>query len=370
MIRLAKSSIGPREQAAVSSVLDAAFLGMGREVRLFEGALTTFIGRPALAVVNGTAALQLALEACGIGLRDEVLVPSFTYVATFQAISATGARPIACDIDPRTLTLDPDDASRRLTTRTRAIVPVHYGGDVGDLDAIYALASLRGLRVVEDAAHAVGTLHRGRRVGATGDVVCFSFDGIKNLTCGEGGAIVTADPDVRRRVEQLRVLGMEKDVDARPEVSRDWDFDVTRQGWRAHMSNVMAAIGLAQLERFSEMAATRQRLARRYDDRLRGHARVLPIERDYAVVVPHLYSVRLSGVADRPALKAALLAGGIEVGLGYQPNHRLTRYGDPSAAPFPVTDAASRELLTLPLHADLTEADVDTVCEALTAHLP
>ena len=174
-------------------VLDREYLGMGTEVQQFEEALSEYFGRSAVCVVNGTAALHLALQACEISQGDEVLVPSLTYLASFQAISATGAKPVACDIDPEIFLLDLSDTEKRITARTKAIMPVHYTGGVGDLDAVYEFANKYNIRVIEDAAHAFGTTYKDRRIGSFGDVACFSFDGIKNITSGEGGAIVTAN---------------------------------------------------------------------------------------------------------------------------------------------------------------------------------
>jgi dTDP-4-amino-4,6-dideoxygalactose transaminase len=224
LIRLSKSCLGEAEKLAVMGVLERDFLGMGSEVQQFEQALTEFFGRPAVCVVNGTAALQLALEGCDVGEGDEVLVQSLTYVASFQAISATGAKPVACDIDPVTLTLDWRDAEKRLRSKTKALMPVHYSGGVGALDEIYAFAHKHGLRVFEDAAHAFGTVYKGKRVGGFGDISCFSFDGIKSITSGEGGCIVTDDPDLLTRVKDSRLLGVEKDTEKRYTSRRSWKF--------------------------------------------------------------------------------------------------------------------------------------------------
>ena len=365
LIRLSKSCVGEAEKLAVMGVLDREFLGMGAEVQQFEQALTAFFGRPAVCVVNGTAALQLALQACGIGHGDEVLVQSLTYVASFQAISATGAKAVACDLDPGTLTLDWRDAEKRLTPRTKAVMPVHYSGGVGALDEIYAFARKHGLRVIEDAAHAFGTTHQGKRIGGFGDIACFSFDGIKNITSGEGGCIVTDDADVLRRIQDARLLGVEKDTEKRYTGQRSWEFDVTAQGWRYHMSNIMAAIGIEQLKRFPQMAEARQQLARRYDELLHGHERIQVLPRDYAIVVPHIYVVRIRDLRDRKMLQWRLLEQGIQTGMHYQPNHWLSLYRDPAAAPLLLTDAAFPELLSLPLHPDLDKTGVEHICERL-----
>lgn len=368
LIRLSKSCLGDAEKQAVMGVLDRGFLGMGAEVQQFEQALTEFFGRPVICVVNGTAALHLALQACNLGPDDEVLVPSLTYVASFQAISATGAKPVACDVDNQTMTLDWHDAESRLTSRTRAIMPVHYSGGVGDLDGIHAFAHRHGLRVIEDAAHAFGSMHNGKRVGGFGDMACFSFDGIKNITSGEGGCIVTNDEKVLQCVRDARLLGVEKDTEKRYAGQRSWEFDVTAQGWRYHMSNIMAAIGLEQLRRFGEVAAVRRARARLYDELLKNHPRIQPLLRDYDTVVPHIYVVRIAGLKDRKNLQAQLLENGIQTGIHYQPNHCLSLYRDPNAAPLPVTEAVYPEMITLPLHPELSEDDVHFIVSLLQAY--
>jgi len=346
-------------------VLDREYLGMGTEVQKFEQILTDFFGRSAVCIVNGTASLHLALQACGIGHGDEVLVQSLTYVASFQAISATGAKPVACDVDPETLTLDWRDAEKRLTGRTKAIMPVHYSGGVGALDEIYAFANRHDLRVIEDAAHAFGSRYQNKRVGGFGDVACFSFDGIKNITSGEGGCIVTDDPELLRKVRDARLLGVERDTEKRYTGQRSWEFDVMEQGWRYHMSNIMAVIGIEQFNRFPQQAATRQRLARQYEELLSRQPRIRLLPGNYDVVVPHIFVVRIQNMTDRKTLQSKLLERGIQTGIHYQPNHWLSLYRDPLALPISVVDIVFPELLSLPLHPDLNEEDVEVVCETL-----
>jgi dTDP-4-amino-4,6-dideoxygalactose transaminase len=369
LIRLSKSCLSEAERHAVLEVLDHEYLGMGAEVQQFEQALTAFFGRPAVCVVNGTAALQLAVQFCASAPGAEVLVPSLTYVASFQAISATGAVPVACEVDPQTCLLDLKDAAERLTPHTCAIMPVHYSGGVGDLEAVYAFARRHGLRVIEDAAHAFGSTYQGRKVGGFGDIACFSFDGIKNITSGEGGCVLADDPKLLRAIQDARLLGVAKDTEQRYGGQRSWEFDVIAQGWRYHMSNVMAAIGLQQLKRFPSFAVTRRNLARLYDSLLESHPRVRPLPRDYGDVVPHIYVVRIPGLLDRKALQVHMLEQGIQTGVHYQPNHQLSLYRSDTARPLSVTDALFPELLTLPLHPDLSEDDVRLVCAKLSTSL-
>jgi len=365
IIRLSKSCVGEAEKLAVQGVFDREYLGMGVEVQEFEKALSKFFVRPAVCVVNGTAALHLAFQAAGIGLVDEVLVPSLTYIASFQAISATGAKPVSCEVNNDTLLLDLKDAEKRVTKKTKAVMPVHYTGGVGDLNAVYDFAKKYNLRVIEDAAHAFGTTYEGKRIGSFGDITCFSFDGIKNITSGEGGCVVSDDDALLNRIRDARLLGVEKDTEQRYSGNRSWDFDTTTQGWRYHMSNIMAAIGIEQLKRFPEFTNKRQQRAKQYDHLLSGHPSIKPIPRDYDTIVPHIYVVRILGMKDRKQIQQALLEKGIQVGYHYQPNHWLSLYKNDGSQPLPVTDSVFQELISLPLHPDLSDNDVKFVVKAL-----
>ena len=360
-IRLSKSCIGEAEKLAVNRVLDRGFLGMGQEVKTFEDSLTEFFGRPALCVVNGTAALHLALQAVGVGHGDEVLVQSLTYVASFQAISATGAKPISCDIIATTVGIDLSDAKRKITSRTKAIMPVHYAGGVGDLDAIYDFADTHGLRVIEDAAHAFGTTYKGKKVGAIGDIACFSFDGIKNITSGEGGCVVTDDQIILERIRDSRLLGVQRDTDKRFSGERSWDPDVSYQGWRYHMSDIMAAIGKEQLRNFDFHKTRRQALAKCYVTHLSEIPSISIFHHDYDNVVPHIFVILLAEGCDRASLIKFLAENGIPVGIHYKPNHLLSYFSDNVEQNLPTTDMLHPRILTLPLHPELLESDIEFI---------
>jgi len=360
LIRLSKSHIGDAEKKAVMGVIDREYLGMGAEVQQFEQGLSDFFGRPAVCVVNGTAALHLALQACGIGPGDQVLVQSLTYVASFQAISATGAIPVACEVNPATLTLDWRDAEKRMTSRTKAIMPVHYAGGVGALDEIYEFANKHGLRVIEDAAHAFGTIYQGKRVGGFGDIACFSFGGIKNITSGEGGCIVTSDPEVLQRVQDARLLGVEKDTQNRFSGQRSWEFDVSAQGWRYHMSNIMAAIGIEQLSQITSFKDKRVKLANLYLTELADVSEISFLNHDYDELMPHLFVVKAK---KRENLRSYLLHEGVETGIHYKLNHVLSKYKD--TVHLPVSVSLYNEIISLPLHLDLSSDDVRFVCNKI-----
>ena len=361
LIRISKAVIGEAEKQAVLEVLDREYLGMGSKVEEFEALLNHFFGRPAVCVNTGTAALHLALQGVCLGEEDEVLVQSLTYISSFQAISATGAKPIPCEVDPSTITLNIKDAEKRLTNKTRAIMPVHYAGGMGKLDEIYSFAKVNGLRVVEDAAHAFGSLYNGMKVGSFGDIACFSFDGIKNITSGEGGAIVTDDECILQKVRNARLLGVERDTEKRFAGQRSWNFDVHHQGWRYHMSNIMAAIGIQQYKRFPEFAARRQKLAKRYQKNLKSIKSIELLEQDFDFIVPHIFVVKLKS-GNRDDIRKKMLKKGIETSYHYQPNHFLTLYNPDGSCTLPITEQIFPRLLTFPLHSDLDDQDVDYIC--------
>jgi dTDP-4-amino-4,6-dideoxygalactose transaminase len=332
---------------------------MGPETRAFEAELEAFLGggRGVACVNTGTSALHLAVAALGIGPGDEVIVPSLTFVASFQAVAVTGARPVACDIDEASALVDLADARRRLTPRTRAIMPVHYAGYPGDIGAVRDFGRANGLRVIEDAAHAFGTRHGGCRVGADGDVVCFSFDPIKNITAGQGGAVVSADASFLERARRMRNLALERG----PTGEIGDAIEVRDLGWRYQMPDLMAALGRVQLARLAtEFAPARMALAARYRERLRGLAGVKLLESG-PEVVPHIFPIRVTG-GRRDALRAALREAGYESLVHYKPAHLLEQF---RATGCPVAERLYGELLTLPLHCELTPADVDGVSDAI-----
>ena len=233
-IRLSKCSVDQAELHAVERVFKNEYFGMGKEVQAFEDELKKYLNteHEVICVNTGTAALHLALLCLDIKAGDEVLVPSITYVASFQAISATGAKAIACDVDSETCFIDLKDAEKRITSKTKAIMPVHYASGSNKIDEVYELAQKYNLRVIEDAAQSFGGFKAGQAIGKQGDIICFSFDGIKNITSGEGGLIVTGDQLLAQRIKDARLLGVEKDTEKRFKGERSWSFDVQYQGFR------------------------------------------------------------------------------------------------------------------------------------------
>lgn len=366
-IRLSKSVVGQEEIDAVVDVLRREYLGMGQDVKKFEDELSAFFQRDVTLVNTGTAALHLALQGVDIKEGDEVLVQSLTYVACFQAIKATGATPVACEVNDSTLTIDLNDAERKLTAHTKAIMPVHYAGNVGDLDAIYKFAEKYHLRVIEDASHAFGSVYHEKLIGNFGDICCISMDGIKNITSGEGGMIITGDKEVQKRIKDARLLGVENDTESRFKGIRTWDFDVHYQGWRYHMSNLMAAIGYSQLKKFPYFKEIRQKYAKIYQKELSGVVKL--VECNYDEVVPHIFVIRVAA-EKRDLLKHTLAEAGVATGMHYKPNHLLSLFAlNPNNSTLKHTEDVYGQLITLPLHLSLTEDDIYYICNIIKAAL-
>lgn len=371
-MRLSKSIISHNEANAVSRVLlEDGYLGMGAEVGRFESELAAYLGvNPdhVVCVSTGTSALHLAVEAL-VKPGEEVLVPSFTFLSSYQAISAARAIPVSCDIYEDTLTIDIEDAISKITPRTRAIMPVHYASNPAYLEKIYEIASKHNLRVIEDAAHAFGCSIKSQKIGSFGDVTCFSFDGIKNITSGEGGAIVTSDKDVLAIVKDARLLSIEKDSEKRYLGNRSWDFDVKRQGYRYHMSNIFAAIGRVQLQRLDiEFSPKRKKLEATYRDLLSNNPFIkLQGAQENSDIVPHIFIIRVLN-GKREELKNTLEEENIPTGIHYKPNHLLSFYGN-GIVKLPVTEKVYNEILTLPLHPELEISDIKEICTIINNYL-
>lgn len=355
-IPIAKPLLGPEEEAAVAAVLRSGMLAHGPVTEDFERRFAAYVGAPhAVAVANGTAALHLALAAAGVGPGDEVLVPAFTFVATANAVLMVGARPVFVDVDPATFTMDPADARRALTPRTKALLPVHLYGLAADLDPLLELAAGRDLALVEDCAQSHGATYRGKVTGSLGDLGCFSFYPTKNLAVGEGGMVTTADPEMAELVASLRNHGRGQ--------ATLGTYDHVRMGWNLRTTDVLSAIGREQLAKLPAFTRRRQEVAARLDAGLRDAPGVtvptVPAGRTH---VYHQYTVRC---ADRAAVQARLRAAGIGSGVYYP----KVQYAYPHLAAFaracPQAERAAREVLSLPVHPSVSDADADAIVRAV-----
>ncbi|MFD8592311.1 DegT/DnrJ/EryC1/StrS family aminotransferase [Streptomyces sp. NPDC059637] len=350
---------GP-EEAAVLEALRSGQYNHSGITDDFETRIAEFLEAPeTVAVASGTAALHIALLAAGVGPGHEVIVPLFTFCATVQAVLAAGARPRFIEVNPRTLCIESRDVLDALTPHTRAVLPVLYGGRAVDLtDAQPALAERR-ISVVEDAAHAFGSYQGPCRVGATGALTCFSFGPIKNLTCGLGGMLVPRTPHEADICRRLRGLGI---VEPPARRAKTTTYTVDGFGLRAQMSSLNAAIGVAQLAHFSETEAKRRALWRTYAAALQDVPGLALVDVDVDRSVPHLCAVRVLRGRDR--VFHTLRERGIGVGTHYPPNHLQPAFAQ-WHRPLPATEQVGREIMTLPFHQHLTEADVARVADEL-----
>lgn len=360
---VSKPSVGHAELAAVGEVFKSNWLGLGKWVNEFENRLKDFLGtRNVIAVNTGTTALHLALDAIGVTIGDEVIVPSLTFVASAQAIAMCGATPVFCDVCADTLNCDVNDIKRKITRKTKVIMPVHYGGMPCDMDRILELARNIGLRVVEDAAHAFGSVHKGEKVGSFGDLICFSFDPIKNITCGEGGAIATNDDKLAQLIYKKRILGIDKDTWSRYKHKRDWFYTVSTLGFRYHMSNINAAIGLIQLEKFNKFDERKKRIVEIYDREFSKLKAVRILRRDYKNTAPFNYVLLIN--ERRENLMKFLKKRGIDSGIHYIPNH-LQPFFKTSNISLPVTEEIWKTILTLPLYSEMDDKDIYRVIDSI-----
>jgi perosamine synthetase len=362
---------GGGEAEALANVVSSGWVSQGPRVRDFEAAFAERVGAAeAVATTNCTTALALALYASGVSPGDEVIVPSLSFIATANAVWHCGATPVFADIDPRTYNLDPESARAAITSRTKAIMPVHQIGLPADMDAFLAIAADHGLAIVEDAACAVGASYRGRPIGSLGQPACFSLHPRKVITTGEGGMITTNDSDLAERMRKLRQHAMDVSDLARHSATDVVFESYPERGWNLRMTDLQAALGLRQLEVLDWILAARRRVAERYTKALRGVPHVEPpFEPDYAVRTWQSYAVRLGpGLpVSRTELMRRLLADGIPTRRGIMAIHHERPYA--SGAPkLPHTDAAAAEVLLLPLFPALTEQEQDHVIDRFATH--
>jgi hypothetical protein len=359
-----RPSIDEQTIAEVAEVLRSGWLASGPKVKAFEAALSRYLGgRPVRTQTSATASLEHALLACGIGAGDEVIVPAMSFVASANVVVRAGARPVFVDVELDTRSIDLDQAEAAISTRTRAIMPVHLAGLPVDLDRVYALAERHGLRVIEDAAQALGSSYRGRRIGSSGDLVCFSFHPNKNITSIEGGAVVGGSREEVRELELHRFHGQAR-------IAAD-QVETYFAGGKANLSDVAACVGLGQLRQLEAFNARRRELAARYfalwgeEPPLR-----LPARGDaghnwhmFAALLP-LDRLRI----DRAEFIAAMAARGVGIGVHYPAIHLFSAYRALGyrEGQFPNAERIGRETITLPLFPAMSDSDPERVVTAVS----
>jgi len=346
-------------RSAIDIVLERQHFILGPEVKNLEQEITKYCGRKyGIGVASGTDALILALKACGIGPGDEVIVPSFTFIATADAVSLLGATPVFADIQPDTFNIDPAEIESLITSRTKAVVPVHLYGQSADMDPILAVAKAHNLKVIEDTAQALGATYRGRRTASLGDVGCISFFPSKNLGCyGDGGMVVTDSEEIYRKIISLRAHGSTK------------KYFSEEQGWNSRLDELQAAILRVKLRYLDNWGEQRRAVADRYDSLFRYLDVVRPHRNDFGSHVFHQYTIR---VPHRDAIQKHLAEAGISTMVYYpvpihlQPIYSHLGYKEGG---LPETEAACKEVLSLPIFPELTEEQSGYVADAIAAAL-
>jgi dTDP-4-amino-4,6-dideoxygalactose transaminase len=372
-IPLSDIDFGPEEKVAVDSVLQSRWLTMGAVTEEFEQSFASYIGaKHAIAVTNATAALHLACVAAGLGAGDEAIVPSMTFVATANAVRYTGATPVFADIvGEHDLNMSYHSIEKMISGRTRAIVVMHYGGYACDMPSIMELARERGLKVIEDAAHAIGSELGGIKLGIWGDIGCFSFFSNKNMTTGEGGMIVTNHDAYSQRLHSLRSHGMTTMTWDRHK-GHAWSYDVVDLGYNYRIDEIRAALGKIQLGKLPANNERRRHLVRVYRDMLRELTPqvILPFENHAGISAAHLMPILLPYGTNRSNFMDGMKSQGIQTSIHYPPIHMFTAYsqsGDKYSLPNTV-DAAGREI-TLPLYPTMSDDDIVTVVKAVECAL-
>jgi dTDP-4-amino-4,6-dideoxygalactose transaminase len=371
--------IGEEEIAEVTAVLRSGWVSTGPRARQFEKDFSAYLGGgvESISVNSATAGLHLAMEACGVGPGDEVIVPTYTFTASAEVVRYLGAHPVFIDCDPATLNITPEAIARAVTPRTKAVMPVHISGLACDMDGILAVARKHGLRVIEDAAHALPTTHNGRLIGTfASDATVFSFYANKTMTTGEGGMVVTADPVIAKRCRVMRLHGIDRDAfDRYTSNLPAWYYEVIAPGFKYNMPDIAAALGIHQLKRLDGFHAKRQAMADRFFDALAGLPLILPARpKPGDKHAWHLFIVRLTEHArvGRDEFIKQMSARGIGTGVHFIPLHRHPYWRDTyklSPQQFPHADAAFAGTVSLPLYTRMTAADEARVFDAVRAIL-
>lgn len=367
MIPVFRPLIEREEFDAVRQALELGWLGMGSLVAEFEERLREFLGardRHVAAVSTGHAALHLALLVAGVGKGDEVITPSFNNVTDFQAILATGAEPVFCDIEDDTLCISLDNAEELVTPRTKALIAMDYDCMLCDHERVGKFAARHGLRVIHDAAHAFGSQFRGRRIGSFSDICMFSFDPVKTLTCIDGGALVVRTKEELERIHEMRLVGMSQPSSLLYQNQRAWTYDVKELGFRYHMANLHAAVGLAQLAKFNRISETRRAACRFYNAQFRGISGLRVPQTTFDDVTPFLYYVRVAG-GRRDEFRRFLRERGVDTGIHWQPGHCFTLLKNCRRGDLRVTERAGHEIVSLPLHSAMEQAALKRVAETV-----
>jgi len=361
--------IGEDTKTHINDALNVGWLGMGASTKEFENRISDYLGlqdRYVVATNTGTSALHIALLLAGVGSGDEVITPSFNYVADHQAIRTTGADVVMCDICDDNLGIDCSKAETLISDKTKAIIPLHFAGIPCDQGGVFRLADKHGLRVIEDAMHAFGSTINGKKIGSYGDITCFSFDPVKIITSIDGGCVVVNKKEELERLHHLRFLGVNKDTIERYKNKRAWEYDVVDEGFRYHLTNIMASVGISQIKRIDEFILSRQQVCQKYNEAFKEiNALKIPMS-DFSNVSAFLYVLRILD-GKREALIEHLRGLDVDVGIHFIPVHKHSYFAKSRIGDMSVTDKVVREVLTLPLHSNMKPEFVKRIIDGITS---
>jgi dTDP-4-amino-4,6-dideoxygalactose transaminase len=362
-----KPLITEDEIQACKNVLEIGWLGMGKNVGIFENDIKNYIGihdRYVVAVSTGHAALHLGLILAGVGQGDEVITPSFNNIADFQAILATGASIVFCDIDDKSLCIDLDKAESLFTPKTKAMIVMDYDCLLCDHRRISEIAEKRKVRIIHDAAHAFGSKYNGKNIGSFSDICMFSFDPVKTITCIDGGALVVRSKKEVELLHEMRLVGMGQPAAVMYQNQRAWTYDVSHLGFRYHMANLHAAIGSSQLSKIDRISESRRKVCQYYNEQFAGIPEIRIPLTDFSDITPFLYYIRVPE-NKRDALRAHMLEQGVDTGIHWQPGHWFTLFQDCRKGDLSVTDRVGREILSLPLHSEMDANSIKRVVNGI-----
>ena len=365
------ADVGEQEAQAAAAVVRSGWLTMGAKTIEFEQKFASYVGaKHAVGVNSCTAGLHLALDAIGLKEGDEVLVPTTTFTASAEVVVYFKAKPVLVDVDPETLCIDPVDAERRITSKTRAIIPVHYSGQPCDMDAIQDLAARYKLHVIEDAAHSLPASYHGVRIGAISELTAFSFYATKTLTTGEGGMVTTDNGDLAARMRIMRLHGIGRDAWKRYSAEGSWYYEVLDSGFKYNLTDIQSAIGLVQLDRCDEMRSAREKIAARYTKEFAMTQTLqVPTVRDNCDSAWHLYVLRLNleqVSITRSEMIEKLRERGISCSVHFIPLHMHPFYKQTygyNTEDFPVASKEYMRYFSLPIFPGMSSTQIDYVIE-------
>ena len=369
-IQVFKPLIEKEEIAAAVESLELGWLGMGSYVKEFEDAVARVCqlspddDRHVVAVSTGHAALHLSLLMIGVGPGDEVITPSFNNAADLQATRACGAEPVFVDVIENTLCIDPAKIEELITDKTKCIIAMDYDIFICDHDSLAEISKRNGIPILHDAAHSFGSSYKGTPIGNQHQYTMFSFDPVKTITCIDGGAIVVSGDDAVQKLHAKRLIGMTQPATQMYTNSRAWTYDIEELGFRYHMANLHAAIGVSQVKKINEIRETRQYACKRYHQELSGLDWIDAPKGEFDTINPFLYYIRVLN-GQRAELREHMKRHGVDTGIHWQAGHSFTFLQDCRRGSLEVTERIVEQILSLPLHSKMSDQHLSTVIKSI-----